>query len=53
MENKVLGSGCSGGLPLHDEVQAWLKHNPIGFLNHPTRHLFFTGKGGTHVAGLA
>ena len=36
----------SGGLPSRAEVQTWLKPGPIGFLNHPTRHLFFTGKGG-------
>jgi len=36
----------AGGLPSRDEVQAWLKLNPIGFLTQPTRHLFFTGKGG-------
>ena len=31
----------SGGIPSHEEVQTWLKPGPIGFLNHPTRHLFF------------
>ena len=36
----------SGGLPSREEVQTWLKPGPIGFLNHPTRHLFFNGKGG-------
>lgn len=36
----------AGGLPSHDEVLGWLKPNPIAFLNQPTRHLFFTGKGG-------
>jgi arsenite-transporting ATPase len=43
----------AGGLPSHDEVQAWLKPNPIGFLNHPTRHLFFTGKGGVGKTSLS
>ena len=43
----------SGGLPSHEEVQAWLKPGPIGFLNHPTRHLFFTGKGGVGKTSLS
>ena len=43
----------SGGIPSHEEVQAWLKPGPIGFLNHPTRHLFFTGKGGVGKTSLS
>ncbi|MCU0921404.1 MAG: arsenical pump-driving ATPase [Burkholderiaceae bacterium] len=43
----------SGGLPSHEEVQAWLKPEPIGFLNQPTRHLFFTGKGGVGKTSLS
>ena len=47
----------SGGLPSHEEVQAWLKpqtqHQPLGFLMHPTRHLFFTGKGGVGKTSLS
>ena len=43
----------AGGLPSHDEVLGWLKPKPIGFLNHPTRHLFFTGKGGVGKTSLA
>jgi arsenite-transporting ATPase len=43
----------SGGLPSHEEVQTWLKRGPIGFLNHPTRHLFFTGKGGVGKTSLS
>ena len=43
----------SGGLPSHDEVQAWLKPGPIGFLRQPTRHLFFTGKGGVGKTSLS
>ena len=43
----------AGGLPSHDEVQGWLKPNPIGFLSHPTRHLFFTGKGGVGKTSLS
>ena len=53
MEIKVLGSGRSGSLPSHDGVQGWLKPNPIGFLSHPTRHLFFTGKGGVGKTSLS
>ena len=43
----------SGGIPSHEEVQTWLKPGPIGFLNHPTRHLFFTGKGGVGKTSLS
>ncbi|MDR6539016.1 arsenical pump-driving ATPase [Variovorax soli] len=43
----------SGGIPSHEEVRAWLKPGPIGFLNHPTRHLFFTGKGGVGKTSLS
>ena len=43
----------SGGLPSHDEVQAWLSPGTVGFLNHPTRHIFFTGKGGVGKTSLS
>jgi arsenite-transporting ATPase len=43
----------SGGVPAHEEVQAWFKPVGIGFLNHPTRHLFFTGKGGVGKTSLS
>ncbi len=43
----------SGGLPSRDEVQGWLKPEPIGFLCQPTRHLFFTGKGGVGKTSLS
>ena len=43
----------AGGLPSHDEVQGWLTPNLIGFLSHPTRHLFFTGKGGVGKTSLS
>ena len=43
----------AGGLPSQDEVQGWLKPNPIGFLTQPTRHLFFTGKGGVGKTSLS
>jgi len=43
----------AGSLPSRDEVLNWLKPGPIGFLNHPTRHLFFTGKGGVGKTSLS
>jgi arsenite-transporting ATPase len=43
----------SGGLPSHDEIQGWLKPGPTGFLSQPTRHLFFTGKGGVGKTSLS
>jgi len=43
----------AGGLPSHDEVHAWLKTDPIGFLRQPTRHLLFTGKGGVGKTSLS
>lgn len=47
----------SGGLPSHEAVQSWLKpqphHQPLGFLSRPTRHLFFTGKGGVGKTSLS
>jgi arsenite/tail-anchored protein-transporting ATPase len=43
----------SGGIPSHEAVQAWLKPARIGFIDHPTRHLFFTGKGGVGKTSLS
>ncbi len=43
----------SGGLPSHGAVQAWFKPVAVGFLNRPTRHLFFTGKGGVGKTSLS
>lgn len=43
----------SGGLPAHDEVLSWFVQGEIGFLAHPTRHLFFTGKGGVGKTSLS
>ncbi len=43
----------SGGLPSHDDVLGWLTPNRIGFLNNPTRNLFFTGKGGVGKTSLS
>ncbi|HEX5357132.1 MAG TPA: arsenical pump-driving ATPase [Aquabacterium sp.] len=43
----------SGGLPSHEKVEAWLRPDLPGFLNRPTRHLFFTGKGGVGKTSLS
>jgi arsenite/tail-anchored protein-transporting ATPase len=43
----------SGGLPSRELVQSWLRPAGIGFLSHPTRHLFFTGKGGVGKTSLS
>jgi arsenite/tail-anchored protein-transporting ATPase len=43
----------SGGIPSHEAVQAWLKPAGVGFIDHPTRHLFFTGKGGVGKTSLS
>jgi arsenite-transporting ATPase len=42
-----------GGIPSHEVVQAWFKPAAVGFVNHPTRHLFFTGKGGVGKTSLS
>jgi arsenite-transporting ATPase len=43
----------SGGIPSHEQALAWLKPVAIGFLNNPTRYLFFTGKGGVGKTSLS
>ena len=43
----------SGGIPAHEQAQTWLKAGRIGFLSHPTRYLFFTGKGGVGKTSLS
>lgn len=43
----------AGGLPSLDEVRGWLQPGPVGFLSAPTRHLFFTGKGGVGKTSLS
>jgi arsenite-transporting ATPase len=43
----------SGGIPTHQAVALWLSPKPLELLNHPTRHLFFTGKGGVGKTSLS
>lgn len=43
----------SGGIPSHDKVETWLKPMPLDLLRHPTRHIFFTGKGGVGKTSLS
>ncbi len=43
----------SGGIPSHEAVQAWFKPASVGFIDKPTRHLFFTGKGGVGKTSLS
>ncbi|MBK6854596.1 MAG: arsenical pump-driving ATPase [Burkholderiales bacterium] len=43
----------SGGLPARDKVQSWFTAVSVGLLRHPTRHLFFTGKGGVGKTSLS
>ena len=43
----------SGGIPSHESVRTWFEPAGVGFLNHPTRYLFFTGKGGVGKTSLS
>jgi len=43
----------SGGVPSHEAALGWLRPAGIGFLHLPTRHLFFTGKGGVGKTSLS
>ena len=43
----------SGGIPSREEVAGWFEGRGLGFLNQPTRHLFFTGKGGVGKTSLS
>jgi arsenite-transporting ATPase len=43
----------SGGIPSHEKVEIWLMPKPLDLLNNPTRHLFFTGKGGVGKTSLS
>jgi arsenite/tail-anchored protein-transporting ATPase len=39
-------------IPARQEAQPWLTAVPMGFVSDPTRHLFFTGKGGVGKTSL-
>ncbi len=43
----------SGGIPSHEKVQEWLERKTLSLLRQPTRHLFFTGKGGVGKTSLS
>jgi arsenite-transporting ATPase len=43
----------SGGVPSSEKVAEWVDATVPGFLNQPTRHLFFTGKGGVGKTSLS
>lgn len=43
----------AGGIPSHEKVATWLQPHRLGLLAHPTRHLFFTGKGGVGKTSLS
>jgi arsenite-transporting ATPase len=43
----------SGGIPAHQAVALWLSPKPLKLLNHPSRYLFFTGKGGVGKTSLS
>lgn len=42
-----------GSMPTRDQAANWLKAKTPGFLDRPTRHLFFTGKGGVGKTSLS
>ncbi len=37
----------------HDAVKSWIQPGTVGLVDHPTRHLFFTGKGGVGKTSLS
>ena len=43
----------SGGIPSRERVHAWFRLEAIGLLRHPTRYLFFAGKGGVGKTSLS
>ncbi|MGB2882934.1 MAG: arsenical pump-driving ATPase [Rhodoferax sp.] len=43
----------AGGIPSHETVRAWLQSSKLGLLSQPTRHLFFTGKGGVGKTSIS
>ena len=51
----ILGGSVarSGDFPAHEKLQSGLVLRPSGFLDNPTRHLFFTGKGGVGKTSLS
>ena len=40
-------------VPSHEKVATWFQPNRLGLLADPTRHLFFTGKGGVGKTSLS
>lgn len=42
-----------GSIPTYEQVAGWLKTDTASFLERPTRHLFFTGKGGVGKTSLS
>jgi arsenite-transporting ATPase len=42
-----------GGIPSEEQVAGWMNARQPSFLTHPTRHLFFTGKGGVGKTSLS
>ena len=45
--------GVQAGGASHPDVLGWLRPDRVGFLSQPTRHLFFTGKGGVGKTSLS
>lgn len=43
----------SGGVPSHQQVELWLRPPTLELQKHPTRHMFFTGKGGVGKTTLS
>ena len=43
----------SGGIPNHEKVEVCSRPKPLNLLKAPTRHLFFTGKGGVGKTSLS
>jgi len=42
-----------GSIPTYEQVAGWLRTDTASFLDRPTRHLFFTGKGGVGKTSLS
>ena len=43
----------SGGIPSHETVKSGIRPSDLSLLAHPTRYLFFTGKGGVGKTSLS